>query len=499
MAITILDLNDKVELQKKIDEKAPLTAVSSPYNFKGNCLFAELPTRENSVNDTYYCTDVKCKYTWNGTGWYQSSLNETDYEAEFSEIHKSFESLYGMLDTKTGPNLIDPSNAESGYYEGTTPVSNARYQRTTNPINIEGNDGELHFRTNISTSELVCVIFIDSAGSHIRSTSRTFDILYEGDVDLSVPDGCTQIHLWISGANNGNTLGNVCVSFESLESFEAYAPPEYKVKKGAIPEDLRIGGICGKTVVNFGDSIFGNYRPPVDISTFIADATGATAHNCGFGGCRMGTHSRTNYGAFSMFRLADAVATGDFSVQDAAIADTAASEPLPAYFSSTLALLKSIDFSTVDIVTIAYGTNDFAGENQIDDAQDAFNTSAFAGALRYSIERILSAYPHLRIFICTPTYRFWLDNSLTDVGYTFSSDTVFDSDTCTNPSGDKLTSYAEKAKEVAQAYHLPCIDNYHELGLNRFNRSVYFTATDGTHPNETGRRLIAAHIAHELF
>lgn len=53
-------------------------AMSSPYNFKGNCEYASLPSSAN-VNDTYYCTDKKCKYSWNGSGWYQSSMDETDY------------------------------------------------------------------------------------------------------------------------------------------------------------------------------------------------------------------------------------------------------------------------------------------------------------------------------------------------------------------------------------------------------------------------------------
>lgn len=76
----------KNNLEEQIDEKAPKTAVSSPYNFKGNCLYAELPTSGNEVNDTYYCTDVKTKYTWSGTGWYQSSLDESDYQDELSRV-----------------------------------------------------------------------------------------------------------------------------------------------------------------------------------------------------------------------------------------------------------------------------------------------------------------------------------------------------------------------------------------------------------------------------
>lgn len=69
----------------EIDNKADRTEISSPYNFKGSTTTSALPTSGNVVNDTYYCTDVKCKYTWNGAGWYQSSLNESEYEEELSK------------------------------------------------------------------------------------------------------------------------------------------------------------------------------------------------------------------------------------------------------------------------------------------------------------------------------------------------------------------------------------------------------------------------------
>lgn len=60
-------------------------AISSPYNFKGSCAYASLPSSA-LVNDTYYCTDKKCRYTWNGSGWYQSSMSESDYADEIAAI-----------------------------------------------------------------------------------------------------------------------------------------------------------------------------------------------------------------------------------------------------------------------------------------------------------------------------------------------------------------------------------------------------------------------------
>lgn len=265
---------------------------------------------------------------------------------------------------------------------------------------------------------------------------------------------------------------------------------EKSISKEKFSDDVNTSmyPLYGKIIVNFGDSIFGNARPPEDISTHIATLTGATVHNCGFGGCRMSYHPSANYDAFSMTKLADAVANNDFSVQDAAISNTEG-DSVPGYFAESVELLKSIDFSKVDIITIAYGANDFNGVT-LDNADNILNQRTFGGALRYSIETILTAHPHIRIFVCSPTYRFWMDSE-----YVFTED----SDTKVGGAYYRTTDIAEKAKEIAVEYKLPYIDNYHSLGINKFNRVQYFPATDGAHHNITGRKLIAAHIAKELF
>ena len=242
-----------------------------------------------------------------------------------------------------------------------------------------------------------------------------------------------------------------------------------------------------KTIVNFGDSIFGNRRPPNDISTKLAEITGATVYNCGFGGCRMSAHLE-NWDSFSMYRLAYSIVNNDWTLQDTAVNNPDWTEK-PEYFDEALSLLKSIDFSKVDIVTIAYGTNDFTACVSMENKEDEKDIKTFAGAMRYSIETLLGGYPHLKIFVCSQTYRFWMD-----------ADGVYidDSDLRTNEKGFKLPDYVQKTKEIATHYHLPFIDNYN-IGMSKFTRSVYFSPTDGTHPIQAGCDLIASNIAKELF
>ena len=258
----------------------------------------------------------------------------------------------------------------------------------------------------------------------------------------------------------------------------------YNGAKAAVLDAYSKLPFYGKKIVNFGDSIFGNTRPPKDVSSYIANLTGATVYNCGFGGCEMSAHANSNYDPFSMYRLADAVATNVWTSQETA----AAVSGMPSYFADTVTLLKSIDFSKIDIITIGYGTNDWNNGSPLDNGGDS-DMSYFADALRYSIETLLTAFPNLRIFICTQTYRFFMNAS-----YEF----VDDSNTHENSHNVKLTDFVAKTKEVAESYQLPVIDNY-MIGMNRYNRSVYFPATDGTHPNPTGNKLIAGNMAHNIF
>lgn len=238
-----------------------------------------------------------------------------------------------------------------------------------------------------------------------------------------------------------------------------------------------IAPLKGQKVVNFGDSIFGNYQANsgenMSISAMIAERTGMTAYNAGFGGCRMAQHPTSYWDAFSMYRLADSIASGDWSLQETALTDGGSN--LPDYFPSTVAMLETIDWTEIDIITIGYGTNDFTGNITEQDFKDALSDS---------IETILTAYPNLKILVVSPMYR-WYDND--------------DSDTHTNSNNDKLTDFCDWCKEEAELYHVPYVDTYTTLGINSINKLVYFFSTDGTHPNVNGRWLRANRISAKLL
>ena len=239
--------------------------------------------------------------------------------------------------------------------------------------------------------------------------------------------------------------------------------------------------LYGKKVVCFGDSLFGMYRGADSAPAFVAAETGATVYNVGFGGCRMAVHPTSGYGAFSMWALAKAIAEKNWTDQDAQASSGSS------YFPEQLALLKSIDFNSVDIAVIHYGTNDFASGNgiQIDNASDYDDYNTFIGAFRYSVEKLLGAYPKLRVFVSLPVYRFWTDNG-TEYAETY-----------TNKNGVTLPEFVEALRNAAAEYNLPVIDGYYGLGINKANAATFLS--DGTHHNVVGRERFGRYIGQNLI
>lgn len=270
---------------------------------------------------------------------------------------------------------------------------------------------------------------------------------------------------------SANSVVTVNEEIKDVVTVQNVLKSTVKVKKGNLDFDIASPLLSTKTIVCFGDSIFGMIRDTTSVPAWAASFTGAKVYNVGFGGCRMAVHPTDGYAAFSMWALADAVATGNYTLQDAQAASGAN------YFPTQLALLKSIDFGGVDIIVIHYGTNDFTGGVAIDNADDDDDTTTLCGALRYALRMIQTAYPKIRVFVSLPIYRKW-DN----VG----------AETYTNANGKKLREFCTALAEVADEFNCPFIDGYKALGINAANASAFLA--DGTHLNEYGRQAFGEYI-----
>ncbi|WP_050698172.1 SGNH/GDSL hydrolase family protein [Anaeromassilibacillus senegalensis] len=244
--------------------------------------------------------------------------------------------------------------------------------------------------------------------------------------------------------------------------------------------EIPVSRLQGRTLACFGDSITGDFQPPVDYPSVIAKLTGMQVYNLGVGGCRMSHHTDQYYDAFSMYRLVDAITSKDYTLQEAAVGHTAN------YAANRVATLKAIDWSKVDYVTVLYGTNDVQGGVALDNTEDPKDTTTYLGACRYALEKLWAAYPNLKVLLLTPIYRYW-------------NDTQTDSDDKTFTGGKHLYEFGDGLLQVAADYKTPAVDLYRTLGINKINRAYYFPVGDGTHPNDLGRALLGEKIAGKLL
>lgn len=224
--------------------------------------------------------------------------------------------------------------------------------------------------------------------------------------------------------------------------------------------------LAGKQVVVIGDSIIGMTRDSTSVTAYAADYSGASVLNAGFGGCRMSVHPTNGYAAFSAWALADAIATGVWTTQEA---QASAGQD---YFPAQLAALEAVNFAKVDMMVIHYGTNDFAAGVALDNSENDADTTTLLGALRYTLRKLMTAYPQMRIYVSLPLYRKW-----GTVG----------AETYTNSQGKTLPEYNTAMDTVAYGFNCPVINGYRALGINTINGSAYLS--DGTHLTDHGREV----------
>lgn len=246
--------------------------------------------------------------------------------------------------------------------------------------------------------------------------------------------------------------------------------------------------LTGKNILNLGDSIFGNFLPPTDISSYIEKYTGATCYNCGFGGTYAAPRSQSSSAyPFDLINIINSLISKDFSLQESKFMD--GSYDQSHIYRTRLDILKQVDLSKIDTITIAIGTNDYNASKILDNIDNRYDITTYAGALRYCIETLWNNYNNLKIILCTPIFRTYFTNGLID-SY---------ADQRLNNNSNTLLDFVDTMIDVAKEYYITYIDNWRGLGINRFNRNYYFSGTDGAHPIEIGRDLIARHIVKYLF
>lgn len=222
-----------------------------------------------------------------------------------------------------------------------------------------------------------------------------------------------------------------------------------------------------KTFVCFGDSIWtiGASTGGIGtISDYMEQLCGGTWHNIATGGSTMANRPGSyagDYDAFDFHALADCVASGDFSVPKAATSR----------LTTNIDNVDAVTWANVDVITIAYGTNDLAFGGTLDNGNNLYDKATVCGALRYGIKTIAAAYPSIKFMVLGILYR--------------------NADSVNVKTISEWNDGLRKAAEMMGAEYIPMI------GINAGNSGTYLY--DGTHPNAAGKESIAKSVAKHII
>lgn len=238
------------------------------------------------------------------------------------------------------------------------------------------------------------------------------------------------------------------------------------------------------TIVAFGNAPFSDYRGTENnLANMIAEATGATVYNCSVSNSYLACQSpyfnpqvapMDIYSFYWLICLAtlDGANSAYFEQAAEALGDSIPPEAQEVYNT-----LTTLDFNTVDVVTIMYDATDYLMGHAMYDDSNSTNIQQFTGNLEAGIELLQQTYPHIRIIVMSPTYAYALDEE----GNYVSSDMYVYGDR------DVLSTYVIKQFASSSARSVSFVD--HLYGTVTENNATEYLL-DHVHLNKKARELI---------
>lgn len=148
--------------------------------------------------------------------------------------------------------------------------------------------------------------------------------------------------------------------------------------------------------------------------------------------------------------------------------------------------IDNTDFSGCDLVTLAFGVNDWKGGSALGTVSDATTAQTVCGVMKHCIEKILDDEPLCQVVLISPFNSrgyaaSWASMSKANnygIGYAFSA------------SSGTLEDMYQAYKDIADYYGLKLIDFTHDSVVNREN--LESVLPDGVHPSY-GCQIAQAH------
>lgn len=149
-------------------------------------------------------------------------------------------------------------------------------------------------------------------------------------------------------------------------------------------------------------------------------------------------------------------------------------------------VVQNIDFNNFDVVTIAYGTNDYNTQQVLGNFEDDFVTPiSIYGAMRKTIETIIASNPLCKIIVITPLNAWWAGTEDTNWAIGQSKENV-----------GTLEDVFYAIKTVCEYYGIEYIDMTHASIINRKN--IQTCLLDKVHPTAEIHTVLARELAKKI-
>lgn len=181
---------------------------------------------------------------------------------------------------------------------------------------------------------------------------------------------------------------------------------------------------------------------------------------------------------FSLYWISQCIASGNFQLLE----DNARSWEGDESVQETVAMLKNLDMSEVDVITIMYDYHDYESGRLLAGPYDEAMAATCCGCLLQSIRLLQQAYPHIRIIVASPYFAYVEDEN--DVMQPGSS---YDMGQGT------LADYMIAYKNIAVNSNVSFIDNY--FGTITEDNYQKYLEENLQYLNEKGRKAVAERIA----
>lgn len=248
----------------------------------------------------------------------------------------------------------------------------------------------------------------------------------------------------------------------------------------------------GLTIVCFGNAPFADDRDSEDnLANMIAEMTGATVYNCSINGSYLAAYcpyiniEEAPGDVYTFYWLAT-LATGNDITESYRKAREALGADLPPEVDEVIDTLTTLDFNTVDVVTILYDATDYLLGHEMYSDQNPTDIQQFTGNMEAGIEWFQTTYPHIRIIVMSPPYAF--SDQLDENGNYISSDIA-------RYGQDVLSTYVIKQYTSCATRSVTFVDNLYGT-ITEDNAHKYLT--DNLHLNADGRKEIAKRFVYAL-